>query len=79
MTEIWITLAESPATKRIAELAHGSSDGRPVTGTCDIVVAPPSGAKPRQYLVDGCFPKSVDATGASRRVTLGYTAIKVSE
>ncbi|HET7372896.1 MAG TPA: hypothetical protein VFJ20_05900 [Gemmatimonadaceae bacterium] len=78
LAEIWITLAESAATKRLAELARTVTSGRPVTGTCEISVAGARG-KPRRYTVSGCFAKSVDVTGPSRRVTLGYSAINVSE
>lgn len=79
VTEIWITLAESAATRRIAELARGSTSDRPVTGTCEISVAAQRGAKARHYTVAGCFAKSVELAGASRRITLGYSAINVSE
>ena len=79
VAEIWITLAESAATRRIAALARASASNKPVTGTCDITVAAQQGGKTRHYTVSGCFAKSVDVTGRSRRITLGYSAINVSE
>lgn len=79
VAEIWITLAESPATRRIAELTRGTTSGRPPTGTCEISVAAQQGGKTRHYTVTGCFAKSVEVSGTARRVTLGYSAINVSE
>lgn len=79
--EIWVTLAESTAARRLAELARAANSDRPVTGTCEISVAGQSGRKPLRYIVTGCYAKSVEVTGGatSRRVTLGYSDIKVSE
>ena len=79
LREIWVTLAESAATRRLAELARSASGDGPVTGTCEISVAVQHDTPARRYTVTGCFAKSVDVTGASRRVTLGYSAIKVSD
>lgn len=77
--DIWITLADSPASRRLAELARVAATGRPITGICEISVAGQRGGSARRYTVAGCFAKSVDVMGASRRVTLGYGAINVSE
>jgi hypothetical protein len=79
VAEIWVTLAESSAARRLAELSRTANGDRPVTGTCEISVAGQGGRKPLRYTVTGCYAKTVDLTGASRRVTLGYSAIKVSE
>lgn len=77
VAEIWITLAASPAADRIASLARATADGHPVVGTCEIVVEPQGGAARRTYAVDGCFAKSVDGVGTARRVTLGYSTIRI--
>lgn len=79
VAEIWVTLADSTAARRLADLARTANSDRPVTGTCEISVAGQSGRKPRRYTVAGCYAKTVEVTGTSRRVTLGYSAIKVSE
>lgn len=77
--EIWVTLAASPATKRIAELIRAASDRRPVTGTCEIAVAAQVGAAARRYTIAGCFAKAIEPAGPAQRVTLGYSAISISE
>lgn len=77
--EIWVTLAASPASRRISQLARATAEGRPVTGSCEIVVAARDGGKPRRYTIAGCFAKSVDGAGDTQRVTLGYSTISVSE
>jgi hypothetical protein len=77
VAEIWITLAASPAADRIASLARATADGHPVVGTCEIVVEPQGGAGRRTYVVGGCFAKSVDVADNARRVTLGYSTIRI--
>lgn len=77
VAEIWITLAASPAAERIASLSRATADGHPVIGTCEIVVEPQGGAARRTYAVGGCFIKSVDSAGNDRRVTLGYSTIRI--
>lgn len=77
--EIWVTLAASPATKRIAELIRAAQDRRRATGTCEITVAAQAGAAARRYTIAGCFAKAIEPAGPAHRVTLGYTAISVSE
>jgi len=79
VAEIWITLAESAAARRLAELARATASDQPVTGTCEISVVAGRGGPARRYTVAGCYAKSVEVTGSSRRITLGYSAIKVSE
>lgn len=78
VAEIWITLPPSPATDRIAALVRAATDGHPTKGSCEIVVAPRDGAPKATYLVSGCFAKSIEPSGGARRVTLGYTTIRVS-
>lgn len=83
VAEIWVTLADSTAARRLAELSRTANGDRAVTGTCEISVAGQSGRKPLRYTVTGCYAKTIDVTagaaGTSRRITLGYSAIKVSE
>ena len=79
VSEIWVTLAESAAARRIAELARTATTNRPVTGTCEISVAAGRDGQARRYVVVGCYAKSVEVTGTSRRVILGYSVINVSE
>jgi len=76
--EIWITLPDSPTTTRLEALARATSAGQPVTGTCEIVVAPSDAMPPTTYIVTGCFAKAVDPGRPAHRVTLGYATIRVS-
>lgn len=79
VAELWVTIAPSATAKRVSTLARATADGRPVRGTCEIVVAARGSTKARRYTVAGCYVKTIDSSGDAQRATLGYSAITVSE
>jgi len=75
--EVLLTIHAGRAAEDLAGLATFTANGRPRSGTCDLVFRDGTGAAFRTEHLTGCFVRRVETAGGMRRVSLGYTSISI--